>query len=76
MKKSRFRQALARWLHAEPARDPSTVGRQEKFGAAILDVADWLQASGWSEAPAGDRQQYAAWLLGMREAYERQGAPT
>lgn len=88
---SRFRQALLRWLGSDPAgvealmtqpllrvwsKDPREVGRQRIRGAAILDVADWLWANGWADVAAGDRQQYAEWLLEQREAYERQGAPT
>lgn len=86
MKLSRFRQAVLRWLSSrpdpagiealfvEPARSSASVGRHERFGAAILDTADWLEAHGWRGVGAGDRQVYAAWLLERRAAYERQGA--
>ena len=83
-----FRRALLRWIgEPEPAGpealfadsrldvtplDPAEVGRQERFGAAILDTAAWLDANGWAGVCAGDRQVYAAWLLAARAAYERQ----
>lgn len=87
---SRFRAALLRWvdrLYAERTDaidmvtddpplplDPAEVGRQAIRGDAILQVADWLAVSGFADVQAGDRQQYAEWLLEQREAYERQGA--
>lgn len=54
--------------------DPAEVGRQEQFGPAILDAAAWLEASGWADVEAGERQIYASWLLQRRDAYEQQGA--
>lgn len=54
--------------------DPIGVGRQQKRGEAILDVAAWLEASGWADVAAGERQQYACYLLRARADYERGGA--
>ena len=75
---SAFRRALLRWIAQAPAhprwRDPSTVGRQETYGAAILDTAEWLAANGFGDLGAGARQQYAAFLLEMRHRHELQGA--
>lgn len=51
--------------------NPAEVGRQPQFGAAILDAAAWLEASGWHDDSAGERQVYASWLLEQRDAYER-----
>jgi hypothetical protein len=51
--------------------DPAEVGRQRVQGEAILDTAAWLEASGWADLDAGERQVYASWLLERRAAYER-----
>ena len=51
--------------------DPGEVGRQASRGAAILDAAAWLEASGWANDDRGEVQCYAAWLLKVRAAYER-----
>jgi hypothetical protein len=51
--------------------DPAEVGRRERFGAAILETAAWLEASGWADVEAGERQVLAMWLLERRDAYER-----
>jgi hypothetical protein len=56
-------------LFAAP--DPAEVGRQEQFGAAILDTATWLETHGWEGDDAGERQVYAFYLLERRAAYER-----
>lgn len=50
---------------------PAEVGRQERFGAAILDTAAWLEANGFGDLDYGERQVYAMWLLETRDAYER-----
>lgn len=54
--------------------DPSEVGRQRIWVAAVNDTVAWLESSGWAGTPRGDLQCYAAWLLAKRAAYERQGA--
>lgn len=51
--------------------DPTRVGRQAVEGDAILDVSAWLASSGFADMPAGERQQYAAWILKTRAAYEK-----
>lgn len=55
---------------------PVKVGRQAGWVAAINDTVAWLEANGWYGTPRGRLQQYAAFLLERREAYERQGAPS
>lgn len=52
--------------------DPVEVGRQASEGAAILDTVAWLECSGFVDEDRGHLQQYAAWLLAARAAYERQ----
>lgn len=61
--------------------DPVLVGRQAIEGDALLDVAAWLAANGWTgregmsedhpEDCAGRLQRYAAWLLKARAVYEK-----
>lgn len=63
--------ALARRL---ALRHPSEVGRHRSQGAAILDVASWLEGNGWGDCDRAWLQCYALWLLHQRAAYEKQRA--
>lgn len=51
--------------------DPSDVGRQASWGAAIHETVAWLEANGFADVGRGDLQRYAAFLLERRAAYER-----